>query len=149
MLLFLLGPPLISHVIRVTTAFAPTLEINHEDLWIVPGGRFISGFLVLPNAAELPREVPALHASTFAEMIPAIFKTANPLYIPVREARLLSELLPQVPFAFVFGPAQNKPDIGYNYLTPSAVLADVPRRWVFQLNTIVHIQCSVRLGIMP
>jgi len=135
MLLFLLGPPLISHVIRMSTAFDPNLEINREDLRILPGGRFMSGFLVLPNAAELPRKVPALHASTFAQMIPSIFKTANPLYIPVREPLLLSELLPRVPFAFVFGPAQNKPDNENNYITSSAVLTGKsPRRWAFRLD---------------
>jgi len=131
----LLGPALITHVIRSTSAFASNFELNHEDLRIVPGGRFITGFLVLPDATDLPREEPALHASTFARMIPSILKTANSLYISYREPRLLSELLPQVPFAFVYSPAQNSPDTLKNYLTPSTVLTDKsPRRWSLRLD---------------
>lgn len=64
MFVFLLGPSLISRVVRSTTAFDPNFEISHEDLRIVPGGRFMTGFLVLPDAADLPHGEPALHAST-------------------------------------------------------------------------------------
>jgi hypothetical protein len=98
MLAFLFAPPLISHVIREATAFDPTLETNRKDLLIVPGGRFTTGFLVLPDAADLPHDVPALHASTLAEMIP--------LYDHDPEPRL-SDLLPRIPFALVYCPVQN------------------------------------------
>jgi hypothetical protein len=134
MFALLLGPPLISHVIRMTTAFDPNFKLNHEDLRIVPGGRFMTGFLVLPDAAD-PRGEPALHASTFARMIPNIFASATPLYPFDREPRLLSELLPQVPFALVYSPVQNGPDTPCNFLTPSTILTDKsPRRWSLRLD---------------
>jgi hypothetical protein len=126
MFLFLLGPPLISHVVRSTTAFEPNVEINHEDLRIVPGGRFMTGFLVLPDASDLPRKAPALHASTFARMIGIYGMDPEPP---------LSELVPQVPFALVYSPAENSPDTLTNYLAPSTVLTDKsPRRWLFRLG---------------
>jgi hypothetical protein len=127
MLVLLIGPPVISHVVRSTTGFEPNVEINHEDLRIVPGRRFMTGFLVLPDAADLPRKEPALHASTFARMIP-VFDKKDPEPRP-------SELVPQVPFALVYSPAQNSPDTLVNYLTPSTVLTDKsPRRWWFRLG---------------
>ena len=126
MFAFLLGPPLISHVVRSATAFEPNVEKSHEDLRIVPGGRFMTGFLVLPDTADLPRKEPALHASTFAWMIPNYGIDPEPR---------LSELVPQVPFALVYSPAQNSPDTLVNYLTPSIVLTDKsPRRWRFRLG---------------
>jgi len=125
-LVFLLGPPLISHLVRSPTAFGSNVKINTDDLRIVPGGRFMTGFLVLPDAADLPRKEPALHASTFARMIP--------LYSVDPEPRL-SELLPQAPFALLYSPAQNSPDTLTNYLTPSTVLTDkLPRHWLFRLG---------------
>jgi hypothetical protein len=141
MFVFLLGSPLISHVIRMTTAFDSNIEINHEDLIIVPGGRFMTGFLVLPDTADLPREEPALHASTFARMIS--------IYNIDPEPRL-SDLVPQVPFALVYSPVQNRPHTTSNYQTPSTyltsstVLTDKsPRRWVLRLG-----RCSVTSNVL-
>ena len=37
MSVLLLGLPLISHVVRSTTAFDSNFEIDHEDLRIIPG----------------------------------------------------------------------------------------------------------------
>jgi hypothetical protein len=91
MFAFLAGPTLISLAVRSTIAFDSKFEINHEDLRIVPGGRFMSGFVVLPDAADLPRREPALHASTFAGMIPDILLSANSTYRIDPESRL-SEL---------------------------------------------------------
>jgi len=88
MSVLLLGLPLISHVVRSTTAFDSNFEIDHEDLRIVPGGKFITGFLVVPDAADLPRKERALHASTFAPMIPNILLSADPTYRIDPESRL-------------------------------------------------------------
>ena len=86
----------------------------------------MTGFLVLPDAADLPHGVPALHASTLAEMIP--------LYDHDPEPRL-SDLLPRIPFALVYSPVQNWPRIPSDYLTPPIVLTDKsPRRWLLQLG---------------
>jgi len=142
MFAFLAGPPLISLVVRSTTAFDSKFEIDHEDLRIVPGGRFMTGFLVLPDVADLPRKEPALHASTFARMIPNILLTANPTYLVggyplyrINPESSLSELLPQVPFALVYSPVQNSPDSFDNLLTPSTVLTDKSaRRWLLRLG---------------
>jgi hypothetical protein len=126
MFVFLLGPSLISHIVRSATAFEPNFKIDHEDLRIVPGGRFTTGFLVLPDAADLPHIVPALHASIFARMIP--------LYSVDPEPRL-SDLVPEVSFALVYSPVQNSPDTLSNYLTPSTVLTDKsPGRWLLRLG---------------
>jgi len=136
MFVFLLGPPLISHVIRVTTAFDPNLEITHGDLRIVPGGRFMTGFLVLPDAADLPREEPALHISTFARMVPGYGIDPEPR---------LSDLVPRVPFALVYSPVQNTLYTLSNYLTPPTVLTDTsPRRWLFRLG-----RRSTTLPVLP
>jgi hypothetical protein len=132
MFVFFLGSPLISHIIRTTTSFDSKLEIKHDDLIIVPGGRFMTGFLVLPDTADLPREEPALHASTFAKMI-SIFN--------IDPEPRLSDLVPQVPFAVVYSPIQNRMQMPSNYQTPSTyltsstVLTDKPpRRWVLRLG---------------
>ena len=136
MFVFLLGPPLISHVIRVTTAFDPNLEITHGDLRIVPGGRFMTGFLVLPDAADLPREEPALHISTFARMVPGYGIDPEPR---------LSDLVPRVPFALVYSPVQNTLYTLSNYLTPPTVLTDTsPRSWLFRLG-----RRSTTLPVLP
>lgn len=124
MFVFLLGPPLISRIARSATAFDSNFELNHQDLRVVPGGSFLTGFLVLPDAADLPREEPALHASTFARMVPIYGIDPEPH---------LSELLPPVPFALVYGPVQNSLDTLSNYLTPSTVLANKsPRHWLLR-----------------
>ena len=86
----------------------------------------MTGFLVLPDAADLPHGVPAFHASTFARMIP--------LY-SIDPAPRLSDLVPQVPFALVYSPVQNSRDTLSNYLTPPMVLTDKsPGRWLFRLG---------------
>ena len=142
MFAFLAGPPLISLVVRSMTAFDAKFAIDHEDLRVVPGGRSMTGFLVLPDVADLPRKEPALHASTFARMIPNILLTANPTYLVgdyplyrINPESSLSELLPQVPFALIYSPAQNSPNIFENYLTIPTVLTDKsPQRWLIRLD---------------
>ena len=67
---------------------------------------------MVPDAADLPRKEPALHASTFAQMIPKILFSVNPTYRIDPEPRL-SEL----------------------YLTPSTVLTQKsPQRWLLRLG---------------
>jgi hypothetical protein len=83
----------------------------------------MTGFLMPPNAADLPHGVP-LHASTFARMI--LLHSIDP------EPRL-SDLVPQVPFAFVYSPVRNSPDTLSNYPRPSMILTDKsPGRWLFR-----------------
>jgi hypothetical protein len=127
MFILLLGPPLISHAVRSATAFNPNIEIKQEDLRIVAGGRFMTGFLVMPDDADLPRDHPALSASTFGSMIS--------LYESIDPEPLLTKLLPQVPFALLYSPVQNRPHTPTNYLAPSAVLTDTSaQRWLFQVD---------------
>ena len=92
----------------------------------------MTGFLVLPDTADLPREEPALHASTFARMISLFNIDPEPR---------LSDLVPPVPFALVYSPIQNRMQMPGNYQTPSTyltsstVLTDKPpRRWMLRLG---------------
>jgi hypothetical protein len=54
MFVFLLGPPLISRVARSATAFDSNFELNHRDLRVILGRRYMTGFLVLPDEVDLP-----------------------------------------------------------------------------------------------
>jgi hypothetical protein len=134
MLILLIGPPLISHVVRSMTAYDAKTERNQEDIRIVPGQRFLTGFLVVPDAADLPRDKPALHVSTFTRIFPNLLKSFSPIDTIDPEFRL-SELLPQAPFAMVYSRAQNSSDTLETYLAPSTVLSEKsPRRWSFRLG---------------
>jgi hypothetical protein len=95
---------------------------NEQIVW---GGRRLSGFIVVPDAAAHPSSVPTLSLSQFDTLFEWLGSELGPLD---------DELRARAPFALVFG--QNLKDgIGEVYIAPVSALerSDV-RAWRFRLE---------------
>ncbi len=97
----------------------------HEE--IVTGGASMSGFVVIPDGAPRPRDLASLHVSDFVDMVHAtkLQRDFGPF---------LTQVLPRVPFAFVYAGRMDGPNDTNTYIAP----LDVLRRkdvWAWRFTT--------------
>jgi hypothetical protein len=95
----------------------PPLQASKTDEHVVPGGRRLTGFLVLPDNASRPHTIPALLLSEFAELI-------RLTHLENEFGPFMNILAKQVPFAFVTSARLDKPNQLNLYIAPPAVLQD-------------------------
>ena len=96
------------------------------DEVVMLAGRFLSGFLVVPDAAALPPAIPAFHYSTFATVVGnSGVEQYAPLLQPdmrTREFGVVSGFLPQGPFVLRGSPVHAVRLYGAIYIVPPAVM---------------------------
>ena len=127
MLVFLLFPAIAHSLALRELRMHPPLPPRQVNEEIVPGGSRLSGFLVISDEKQLPRAVPALHASEFAKLIRAT-KLEDDF------GRFLDRVLPHLPFAFVGTGRMDGPNYTNTYIAPPEVLLrkDV---WAWRFTT--------------
>jgi hypothetical protein len=124
---FLVIPTLQGAAVRAATNFHGPVPPDVPNVSIVGGAPTLTGFLVLPDGVQRPRDLPAFDASTFNAMYKFLYTAElGPSAV---------SYLPQPPFAMVFSPTQNRPDYRWDFITPTEVLTDkTAHRWQFQIE---------------
>lgn len=119
-------PALQGAAIRAVTGFHGPVATGSPNVNIVGGAPALTGFLVLPDGVQRPRDVPAFNATTFIAMYKSI-------YTPELGPSAVN-YLPEPPFAMVFSVTQNGEDYRWDFITPAEVLTDkTAPRWQFQI----------------
>lgn len=103
-------------------------------------GRTLTGFLVLPDGVALPKQTPAIHSSTFVDLIRNVgMETAYGPFLDIA--------IKKIPFAFVTAVRANRPENQSQqvYLAPADILTRGPAMaWrvtyghSLQNNTLIH-----------
>lgn len=103
---------------------------NHETILL---GRTLTGFLVVPDDVPLPKQTPAIHSSTFVDLI-------RNVGIERYYGSFLDLAVKKIPFAFVTGPSINDPNsIEQIYLAPADILTRGPAKaWRLTLSDSLH-----------
>jgi hypothetical protein len=109
-------------VVSRAVAWSPPYAISGRgDIHFVPPIPTLTGFLVIPDGAPRPPNVPAMHASVFSEII-RFTKIENDGYL--RHGQFLTDALTRVPFALVTAPRINGVNQTNLYLAPPQVLTE-------------------------
>jgi len=100
---------------RIAPPAAAATAVPNQQL--VFGGRRASGFLVVADDQPLPKEVPSLHLSEFAEIVTL---SNNEIYQPLLKGRT-----PQLPFGFMVAPRMESGMASNNqFIVPAHVMLD-------------------------
>lgn len=109
-------------VVSRAVAWSPPYVVSSRgDIHFVPPIPTLTGFLVIPDGAPRPSNVPALHASVFSEII-RFTKIDNDDWL--RQRQFLTNALTRVPFALVTAPRINGVNQLNLYLAPPQVLTE-------------------------
>ena len=109
-------------VVSRAVAWSPPYAMSGSgDIHFVPSIPTLTGFLVIPDGAPRPSNVPAMHASVFSEII-RFTKIENDGYL--RHGQFLTNALTRVPFALVTAPRINGVNQTNLYLAPPQVLTE-------------------------
>jgi hypothetical protein len=116
-------------VVGRAVVWSPAYAIGGRgDIHVVPPVPTLTGFLVIPDGAVRPSNVPAMHASVFSEII-RFTKIENDL------GRFLTDALTRVPFAFVTAPRIDGINQVNLYLAPPQVLTESGvRAWLLEIE---------------
>src|SRR5262249_58848559 len=94
-----------ARVVSGAVACSPPYAMSARgDIHFVPPIPTLTGFLVIPDGAPRPSNVPAMHASVFSEII-RFTKIDNDDWL--RQAQFLTNALTRVPFELVTAPRIN------------------------------------------
>jgi hypothetical protein len=123
--------PMASHAWAVREiAMHPAIVALRSDEHVVPGGRFISGFVVVPDGTSRPLAVPSLFASDFVEMI-------RQINLEHDVGPFLQPVMKRLPFAFIVTGSLDEEYQSHIYIAPPLVLE---RRdvwaWRFKLRPL-------------
>ena len=114
--LLFLGIPWLAHQLSPTREFARKDIEPGAAAHIVYGGHRMTGFLVVADETPLPKNVPAMHFSTFV----SIFRNSG---LDKVYGGLLSSRAPTIPFAFVSSVRGEKGEFSISkYVVPPEVL---------------------------
>ena len=109
-------------VVSRAVAWSPPYAISGRgDIHFVPPIPTLTGFLVIPDGAPRPPNVPAMHASVFSEII-RFTKIENDGWLA--GGQFLTDALTRVPFALVTAPRINGVNQTNLYLAPPQVLTE-------------------------
>jgi hypothetical protein len=125
--LLLLAPMLSRQQMRRAVAAHAPIGAAGANEHIVLGGRGLTGFLVVSDAAARPTDIPALHTAEFAQLI-----KVTGLEPELRQ--LMGAVAGSGPFAVVFAPRLDRPDGPRIYFAPPRVLEETGA-WAWRLTT--------------
>lgn len=125
--ILLLVVPMVSRTMamREIAGHAP-ISSPLPDEEVVPGGRFISGFVVVPDGTTRPLTVPSLFASDFVDMVRQ-FNLERDL------GSFLPRVMARLPVAFILAGSLDDPDQSRIYIAPPLVL-ERPDVWAWRFK---------------